>query len=293
MRLRLFEFVVHEAILNLRRNGLMTIAAVTTVAISLTILGMFAAAILSLDALANSLPTKLDEIAVFLKDGIDSQDKLLLQSQIKKIPGVTSVELISKEAAWPKFKESLGEDIELGDMKNPLPDAFRIKIGDPRMAEPAAGLIGKMAGVSGVKYGKAELRVMLTAANVIRVIGIAAGIFMVVGICLIISNAIRLTVFARRREIRVMQLVGATSWLIRMPFVLEGIFHGLVGGLVAAGVLLAGINYVSSIAHGILPFLPQMSKPVEMNSLCLALLVFGMVLGAAGSFISLRRFLKI
>jgi len=293
MRLRLLEFVLHEALINLRRNGLMTLAAITTVAVSLTILGAFVMALLSLDALATSLPVRLNEIAVFLKDGLSAQDKVLLQAEIQRIPGVESVRLIPKEEAWPRFKKTLGEDTGLDDIKNPLDDAFRVKMKDPELTEAAAALIGRRDGVRGVKFGKTELKMMLVTANVIRIVGSAVGIALIIGTCLIVSNAIRLTVFARRREIRIMQLVGATGWLIRMPFIVEGMFHGLVGGLIASGILLLGVNYLVSLAHEMMPFLPKLSQPVELDVLCLVLSGFGILLGAAGSFVSIRRFLKI
>lgn len=292
MSLRSLEYASVESVVGIRRNSLMSIVSITTVGLSLAILGGFVLLILGLHNVAETLPNKL-EIAVFLDKDIPEADMVELDSKIRYLPHVESVQLLDADAAWEKFKRDLGDRVELGGVEqNPLPDSFRVKVDDPRYAVTTADAIRKMDHIDEVNEGRKEVEQIVRFSDLIKLIGgLSAAVLFLVTIFLI-SNTIRLTVWARRREIRIMQLVGATNWFIRLPLVFEGIILGAIGGGIACLLVFGGASYVTQLATEIMPLLSQFSSSVDPMYFFGSLVAVGCLTGAMGSLISIRRFLK-
>ena len=292
MSLRSLEHAIAESAIGIRRNGLMAVASITTTALSLAILGGFLLLMLGLNNAAQSLLNKF-EIAVFLDKDTTEADVAELGSKIRSLPYVVFAELIPADAGWAKLKGDLGGQIDLSGVEgNPIPDSFRLKINNPRYTPQTARAIRDMPHVNEVIEGWQVVEQVVRFADLVKLVGgLAAGILFLVA-AFIMSNTIRLTVYARRREIKIMQLVGASNWFIRLPLVFEGIILGAVGGGTACLLVLGGSRYVTHMATQIMPLLKQFSSGVDPSHLFGSLVVLGCSIGALGSLISIRRFLK-
>lgn len=295
MKIRTWEYFIREAFLSLRRNGLMSFASVSTVALSLLILGIFLVMVLNLNNMASTLESQV-QISVYLQDNLSQLETREVGTRITKLPGVTQVLYISKDEAMSRFKDRLGDQqsilTALGD-GNPLPNAFEVKVDKPERVKPVAQAISQLKGVENAKFGQEVVEHLFDLTKMMRIFGLVLILFLALAALFIISNTIRLTVFARRREIGIMKYVGATDWFIRWPFLLEGTLLGLGGAVIA--VLFLNQTY-SALTHEVyesLTFLPLIPQYPFITNLSLILLVTGAAIGALGSSISLRRFMKV
>lgn len=290
--MRSIEYAIGESLVSIKRNALMSLVSISTVGLSLAVLGAFTLLILWLNTVADSLPDKF-EIAVFLDKDLPRQEVLELRFEVADLPHIESATLVPAEVGWSEFKREMGGQLELsGIEKNPLPDALRVKVDNPRYTVRTANRIRKLEGIDEVVEGRREVEQVVRFADLVKLLGGAAGIILSLVTAFIISNTIRLTVFARRREIRIMQLVGATNWFIRLPLMLEGMILGAIGGAISCGLVLGGANYATKVVTKTMPLLTQFSANVEPLQFLAALVVVGCTVGAAGSLVSIRRFLK-
>ena len=175
---------------------------------------------------------------------------------------------------------------------NPLPDSFEVPVDDPNFLEPVAQKIAQLANVATVDYGREEAYKLMKLNHVIRLVGFVILVMLFASTLLIISNTIRLTVFARRKEIDIMQLVGAADWFIRWPFILEGVTQGMIGSALAATLIDISYRIVVPQLHKSISFLPIMAPAQIMPFLNIGLVFLGCAVGALGSLISINRHLK-
>ena len=293
MSLGNLEFLLSEAFVGIRRNVLMAFASVTTIALALGVLGGASMVILALERFAQKQPEKF-EIEVFLERDLTRQQSLEIRDRIARMPRVEQATLVPKEDAWPEIKKSLSGSVDTsGVNENPLPDAVRVRVKDPRQTCSVAGAARKISGVHRVNDCKEMLKKVLAAADFVKFAGTAAAAALALATMFIISNTIKLTVHARRREISIMQLVGATSWFIRLPLVFEGIILGAVGGAIGVALVLGASAYLASVALRMMPLLEQFTSGVTPLQLALYMTAAGAGIGAMGSFVSIRRFLKV
>jgi cell division transport system permease protein len=304
------RFFFGEAFGSLRRNWIMTLAAVLTVFISMAILGLVLVMSDNLNQGATSLKNRV-MIEVFLKKETTPEQTKSMEQKIAGMAEVKSYRYISEEQALEEFKKRLGDNAEqlLQNLTtNPLPASFRIFVKDANQVDRVAerffddpivdnSAAGKHDGVS---YARETVRKMLgTISLVTKAMWGGTALFAIAGILLIMTT-VRLSIFARRNEIEIMRLVGATNWFIRWPFVLEGFMTGFVGSVIAA-VAIWGVNYglYNWIKGSSLKFLSVQVYPVWFQNgtwplgLLPTLVLFGAVLGAAGSAIAMRRYLKV
>ena len=290
--MRGLEYAIVESFVSVRRNGLMSFVSITTLALTLAVLGAFGLLALWLHGVAGSLPNKL-EVAVFLEKNAPDQQVLELRSEIAAMRHVKSAAVIPAEVGWQEFKKSMSGQLELSGVEgNPLPDMIRVRVDDPRQIVGTAESIRKMELVDEVNEGRKLVDELVRFADLIKVLGGAAGLILFLVTTFIISNTIRLTVFARRREIRIMQMVGATNWFIRLPLMFEGMILGAIGGALACGLIYVAATYVARVVTRVMPLLTQFSVNVEPMQFVGGLTLAGCLVGAAGSMISIRRFLK-
>ncbi len=314
-------YFTREALSSFRRNIVQSIAAITTVALCLVVVGMILLILVVGGELIGKVENKV-EIEVFLDGpgaasltgtnsggGTDSTTRFAqITAMHKTINGwseVRRVEYISKEEALEIFKDNFKNNPEViaQIQDNPLPASFNVSLTNPRQVEQvakriealpdAASLIGDP--MQNIKYGQDTVKKLFA---VTRWISYAAGGFAILLIfvsLVLITNTIRLAIFARRKEIGIMRLVGASSWFIRWPFILEGMIEGLVGAGIAVLILTALWRTVfASLASGqVLAFLTFDFDDIAFVKLILILTGSGVLIGALGSFIALRRFLKI
>lgn len=295
MKVKTTEYFIREAIASLRQNGLMSIASVTTVALSLLILGMFLILVLNLNNMASALESQI-QITVYLKDNLNDKQINDINSQISKITGVTQVHYINKDEAMERFKKRLGEQqgllSALGET-NPLPSSYEVKVDKPERVKSVAQALEEIKGVEDTRFGQEIIEQLFGLTKMIRIAGLILIVFLAFAALFIISNTIRITVFARRKEIGIMKYVGATDWFIRWPFVIEGIILGFGGAVIAVFLLSQSYSLLTQQVHESLAFLPLISKYPFLHYISMVLLVVGSAIGAIGSTISLKRFMKV
>lgn len=295
MKLKTGEYFIQEVFHSLRRNNWMTFASIGTVAVSLFVLGVFLILVLNMNRLAGMLESQV-QISVYLEDHLTDREKRQIGYDIESLQGIDSVTYVDRETAKERLKERLGDQKYLLDAlsdDNPLPDAFEVTVTTPSVVESAAGAIDSMQGVEEAKYGQDVVEHLFDITRLMRIFG-----FVLMGLLggatlFIISNTIRLTVFARRKEIAIMKYVGATDWFIRWPFLLEGIVLGCIGGLIAAVALRSFYAAMAAKIYSTLAFFPLMPQYPFMNYVTAAILLAGIVIGAIGSVISLKHFLRV
>lgn len=295
MKLRTGEYFIQEVFLSLKRNNWMSAASIGTVAVSLFVLGVFLILVLNMNRLASSLESQV-QISVYLADDLKKADRDDLALDIKNMQGIESIKFVSRDEAKERLAQRLGDQKYLLDAlgeQNPLPDAFELTVKQPDMVETAAKAIEKMPGVEAAKYGQDVVENLFAITRLMRIFGVALMLLLAGATLFIISNTIRLTVFARRKEIAIMKYVGATDWFIRWPFLLEGIVLGFVGGIIAAFVLRSFYAAMAAKIYDTLAFFPLMPQYPFMNYVAIAIILSGMAIGAIGSTISLKRFLKV
>lgn len=295
MKLRTSEYFIREVFHSLKRNNWMSFASVGTVAVSLFVLGVFLTIVLNMNRLASTLESEV-QISVYLEDGVKEPERRELQQELDRMQGIESVRFVSREEAKERLSERLGDQKYLLDAlgdSNPLPDAFELTVAQPDMVETAAQAIEQLEGVESAKYGQDVIQHLFDITRLIRLFGMALMVLLAGATLFIISNTIRLTVFARRKEVAIMKYVGATDWFIRWPFMLEGVVLGFVGGLLAALVLRSFYAAMAAKIYSTLAFFPLMPQYPFMNYITVAIVLAGMIIGAAGSAISLKRFLKV
>lgn len=295
MKIRTSEYVIREAFISLRRNNWMTVASIGTVAVSLFVFGLFLIIVMNMNRMVFSLESQV-QISVYLEDSVKSSQIKSLQEEIEDIQGIKDVNFVSKEEALERFKDRLGDQKflldALGDT-NPLPNAFEVTVMHPDMVKTAAEVISRLKGVEEAKYGQDVVEHLFDITRIIRLCGYAVMVVLALSALFFIANTIRLTVFARRKEIAIMKYVGATDWFIRWPFILEGMAMGFFGGLIAVIVLRSVYGIITTKIYSTLAFLPLIPMYPFLTYISILLLIGGMLIGAMGSTISIKRFLKV
>ncbi|MEW6279356.1 MAG: permease-like cell division protein FtsX [Candidatus Eremiobacterota bacterium] len=289
----LMLYFLREVLLNVRRSPLMSIASITTVMVLTLILGFFLALMANLEGLARNLVGDLKVVA-YLQDEFPREQVPQLRAGILRLEGVEGVTFVGKEKAFERLQKRMNGRIRLQDVsRNPLPDALEIRVRQGDRLESVASAVKKLAGVRKVRFGEDVARRMLALNRVVRVIGLSVLALLLCSTLLVVSNTIRLTVFARRREIEIMQLVGAAGWFVRWPFMLEGVFHGLMGSALGASVVSESYRMLVPQLVRAVPFLPIEPAEAVLPWLVPGLLALGAFVGALGSWISVNRFLRV
>ncbi|MBV9103561.1 MAG: ABC transporter permease [Candidatus Eremiobacteraeota bacterium] len=277
---------------NFTRNAAMQLTAIGTVTVTVVLLGGFLYVRTTLAAVGDDMLHRI-EISVFLKDGTTAQAAQALRSRIAHDHRVASVTFISKAEGLRQMRQQLKGQMDTSLLtSNPLPDALRVKAGRPDDVPAVAAHIPKLPDVATVSYAQDAVQRALRVGEVLARIGLGVVALLVFVAAIIISNTIRLTVFARRREIAIMQLVGATNTYIRMPFICEGIIEGVLGALVAIGLLAAAEHQLIPKLITALPFVPLNGNSANEALLALELLATGAAVGAVASWFSVGRYLR-
>ena len=295
MRLRTSEYFIREVLISLRRNHWMSFASIGTVAVSLFVLGVFLILVLNMNRLASTLESQVQISVYFQEDAKESLRKKVL-SDIQEMQGIESVSYVTKDEAMARLRERLGDQKYLLDAlgeKNPLPESVEVTVRLPEMVQTAAEAIEQMDGVEEAKYGQDVVEHLFDITRLMRIFGLVLMVLLAGATLFIISNTIRLTVFARRKEIAIMKYVGATDWFIRWPFLLEGMVLGFIGGILAALALRSFYAAMAAKIYSTLAFFPLMSQYPFMNYVSAVIVVSGMIIGTIGSTISLKRFLQV
>jgi cell division transport system permease protein len=296
-------FFLREALRALSRNAAPSLAAFATVLITTLVLGVFIPVVRAATAKTNEVRNKI-ELEVFIPDDATQAEVADLGTKIRAIPHVKSTQFVSKADALRILRQRLGKSSSIvNDLPgNPLPRSYRIRLDDPgngalvkKSLEPP-GANGKPQPISSaideVKNREDETSKILSATKTIKILLASLAALLVLASILLVANTIRLSVFSRRREVEIMKLVGATNWFIRWPFVIEGLIVGFLGGLVAVLLLwLAKATVVDPLSNRFA--LVAAPDTIEFKLLVVLLLAAAMAVSAAGSGLTLRRFLRV
>ncbi len=290
MTFRDLEYLLQEAFIGIRRNGVMAFASITTVALSLAVLGAFVLSAMGANNFASAQLGQF-QIYVFVNQEAGAERAGQVAESMRKMVGVGSVNLLSRDREWETFKRKRA-DISPAGLTNPLPYTIQARVTDPQRTTFIADKIRVMKDVDKVNEGRELLGRVIALARVIKVVSVVGIIVLLITASFIISNAIRLTLYARRMEIRIMQLVGATNEFIRIPLIIEGVVFGCVGGLVAWLMIRVLSTVLSGEVQAIGPFLSDFSSRVQPSELSVGMVALGALIGASGSYLSIRRFLR-
>ena len=284
MSLSTKEYFIRETYKSIKRNGLMSLASVSTVALSLLVLGMFLLIFINTNNLAQYLESQV-QITVYMEDSVEA-------------PGLSDMKQteVSKQEALSRFKERLGQQEKLLHSlgtDNPFPNSFEVQVDRPDRINELAPQIHEMEGVETAKFGQEIVEHIFQMTKILRIGGVVLVILLALATLFIIANTIRLTVFARRKEVNIMKYVGATDSFIRWPFILEGMTLGFFGALIANFVINGTYAALLSRIYATLAFLPMVPAYPMLTYVDISIILAGTAIGAAGSYISLRKFLKV
>ncbi len=294
-------FFAREALRSMKRNAVPSFAAMAAVVVTVLVLGVFIPVVQATTGAANEVRSRV-LVDVYMKTTASRADiERVRRLLTENTPHVKNVEFVSKDRAYQQERKRNPEAYSLLG-SNPLPDTFRVTPDDPDNVSLLLGALAPTAAsgartvadpaIDTVKNRKDETTKILTATRVIKLTMGGLALLLVVASVLLISNTIRLSMFSRRREVEVMKLVGATDWFIRWPFMIEGVLLGALGGVFAILLLaVAKITLVDPLAHDFA--LIAAPKTIDFALLIAVLLGASVAVSAAGSGLSLRRFLRV
>ena len=296
-------YIIREALQGFKNNLATVLGAVVTIYLSLLVIGFFMTATLVIDQLVGLVESQV-AISVFIHDDATEEDIWALQSFIRAIPGVGEVTFLTKEEARDRFKENSSSAIVDALYENPIPATIDVALIDPSRVTEVAGQIFENDTFqricddpenpsTSLSYGQDMVDRLFSLTRIIRRVSVAVVCMLVFVALIFINNTIRLAVFARRDEISIMRLVGASNGFIRRPFLLEGTLQALIGaGLAILTVYYGVVNVTSSVAQNV-PWLEINFAQIPMQLIYIALLLAGFLLGAFGSGWAMNRYLKV
>lgn len=286
------RFFLGEVLRNFTRNASMQATAIGTVAITIVLLGLFLFVRAALAGMGAHLLDQI-EISAYLSADSTPAQVTSIRHLLAADPRVASADFVPKKQGLAELRDRTKGVIDTALLtENPLPDKFRIKVRVPENVPAVAASVRRLRGVTNVVYGQTIVQRLLRLGDVLRRIGIGVIIVFLAVAGIIISNTIRLTVFARRREISIMQLVGATNLYIRIPFICEGLLDGLIGSLLAVGILAIARATLWPKLLEALPWIQLNVTALNPTMLVVELVLVGGAIGVVASWISVGRHLR-
>ena len=294
--MRSFGYYWKEGFRNIFKHGFMSIAAVLIMIACLLLTGTVTLIAYNIDLSIEELQQS-NEIVVFIDDSLTTREAKALGSQFNRIDNIATVEFEDRDVALEKYREELGEDASILDnynsANNPLRNSFIFTLKDPTLAEET---IEQIAAVDGTDYIRADEEVISKLIQVQRVFNIVA-LAMVIGLAVIsifiIANTVKLAMFARREEISIQKMVGATNWFIRWPFVIEGMVLGLLAGGLAFLAEWCLYTELSNVASGVIPYFHIVAFDGLRWLVLGVYLGAGVLFGIGGSVTSIRKFMNV
>jgi cell division transport system permease protein len=279
-------FITKEGIVNIVRARTPALITVISIGLSLTLIGVFALVAKNVGGLFIGFYKQI-EVEAFLDPSLQQSQREQIADRIRENQGVDAVKYISPEDALKEFEEKFGEDLDRVLTENPLPPSLRIVL-HPSFSNPSQvdQLVNKISQISGIEEVIYQKEIVKFIHKYFSLAVIIAGLLIVLAIAIItilIINTIRLTIHARRNIIQIMKLVGATNLFIKSPFVVEGILQGLLGGLIAVGLLKIVFTVIRDVFF---------SELILLHNLYLYVIIMGIVLGLIGSYVSVNKYLR-
>ena len=299
-------YFIKEAMTGFARNLSTSLGSVITIFLSLVMIGVFVVGMLIVDNTISSVEDQVN-ITVYVDDGASKSDIDKLTSDISNIEGVASVGFTTKEQALENFTQSMegnSEIVEQMGNENPLPASIDVELSEAQLVDSVANaitsnpLLKKVCDnpenpADSIKYGQETVDRLFSITNYIRYIGVFLVALLIVIALIFINNTIRLAILARRKEIGIMRLVGASNGFIRAPFLMEGVMHSLIGWVLAVvGIHLLKIFALPKLEEAV-SWLPIALPSTYYYMIYAALLVAGLLIGMLGAMLSMRKHLKV
>jgi len=299
MRIRTVRYILKEGTVNAYRNKIMSLASTLIVVATLVIFGFFLLLAFSMELTLSSLKSQ-PQLVVFCYTELDNAQVKMVEDAIKSNDMIESYETISQEEALNRMKERLGKDASVldGYDKSIFPVSFIIRLKDTSQSREVVNYLESISGVEKVSYSQGAIDFITKLSKWTNItLGIIIAALLVVSV-FIIANTIKLTVFARRKEISIMKYIGATDWFIRWPFVVEGVIIGMVGAFIAFALSAYGYNvFEARFSEELSALGTDLLKLVSIRDawvpLVVSFLSVGIGVGALGSILSIRRYLRV
>jgi cell division transport system permease protein len=298
-------FFISEALRALRRSAAPSVAAIVTIVITTLLLGVLIPVLWASESKASDVRDQID-LRVFLYDGTSRAEIDSLQQKLESVPHVQGVEFCSKACAVDELESRIEGDLKgsIGELNsNPLPPSFNLDLDDPDNLEAVRSALlppnsaGKPTPISNaidppVGESRQDAKEIREVTGAVRYVLIGIAVLLLTASLLLVANTIRLSIFARRREVEVMQLVGATDWFIRWPFMIEGVIVGLAGAGMAVGILWVCKEVIVDPLADNFNLIDNLST-MAFVPLVVMLVGAAVLVSALGSGITLRRFLRV
>ena len=279
--LRILYRISMETFNDVRRTGIVNLVIITTMAAILTIFGSFFRSALSVSTFAHELGNVL-EISVYLKHGTDTN---AAKKRIKDFDHVEAVRVISRDVSWINLKREMG----LPDIENPLPDTLHVKVDKPENIDKVFNDVKSLSIVEDMSYAQDLVQKIETLNKVVNSITVVVIIIMAILTITIINNTIQLVIQSRKDEIEIMRLMGVSNWYIRFPLIIQGAFYGFMGSLIA----LIPLNIVQNGLNNMHQFFMIPSPLFAQNIVVITMFAMGILFGAGGSFLCIKKHLQV
>lgn len=281
-----------DAVAGLRRNGLMVAAATTTIAVALAVAGAGFLVSANLAHVAAVLESQVEVVGFLRRDTSAARQQRVLAA-VRAVPGVRSAVIVPRGEALRRLQQTFTSMASINSVlpSNPLPDSIEVRVAEARDVRAVAQALQELDGVDEVAYGAQVVDRLVALTRAVRISGVALAVLLAAAALLIIVNTIRLTIAARRQEIEIMTLVGATPGFVRGPFILEGALQGAGAALLSTIVIAGGYGALASQASASLPFLPVLAPAMVLPQALALVWLLGIAVGIAGSEIGMRRHL--
>jgi cell division transport system permease protein len=287
------SYFFKETFAGIRRNGLVAFAAISTAFIALFLLGGAMLMGKEVGKLVDATEANV-EVSVFLRDDISASQQIHLQQLLDNMPEVAAVHYESKAEAYQRFLTLFKDQKELvrNTSKDAIPASFRVKLKDPHQFGVVAARLAGQEGIDKIKDQRDTLKTLFAITRVFRVGVLVVAVVMLVAAGALIGNTVRMALFARRKEIGIMRLVGATNWFIRLPFLIEGAIEGLLGaGVAILALFIMKVSFIDPI-RGKVGFLPLVVTSDVVNTIPW-LMVCGVLVSVVAGFFAMLRFLEV
>lgn len=296
MMINRISYAIKQGFKQIVRNGTMTFASLFSITAMLLLLGVFFVALTNINMLMNEAKEQYNQVQLYLEDSVSYETSQQMMEGIGSMDNVETVSYLSKDDGMAQWKKKWGDNAYMLDWlpENPLPNTIIISVKDIEKMDKVASAAGQLDGVEDVRYYKDAVKKLASVTHAVSLAGWIIIGFLIVICVVVVSNTVKLTVFARAEEIEIMKYIGATNWFVRGPFLVEGVAIGIVSALIAAG--LCAIMYVKiieTIGPNVFMIFRTSMVPAKflMLNVVQIFIAIGISVGACGSIISMRRFL--
>ena len=294
MKISTIKYYFIDALKSLKRNRTVSIASVATVAATLFILGVFLLIVFNINAGVQELGSKL-QVNIYLKDDLSIGDKSTIEKALNDVPGVSEIKFEDKSDALEKMKKQFGEDgtslVKGFEKNNPFPSAYVVSVQKPEIVDSVVKAATGLNGVEKINDVRELVDKIIKITNTLKIVGLVLFVILISVSLFLIGNTIKLTLYSRKKEIGIMKFVGATDWFIRWPFIIEGMMLGVSGAIISTGVLYYAYKMVFLKSTNALLGITLINPQFILSTTLWQFMLGGLVIGAVGSIMSIRKFL--